>query len=193
MATNRIKEARLRRELTREELAARLGVTGTTIYRWETGRRAVTGDDFEAVAAALDCTPAELVGARQVVPVVGQVGAGAQIIPIDDHALGAELEEVPAPPGVRLPGCVAVRVTGHSMEPLIRPGWLLFYDREPRGVASECLHSICVVRIVEGPTLVKLVKPGYTPGHYNLVSFNMDIMENMPLEWAVKVHTMRQG
>lgn len=42
MTPQELKIRRDRLGLTQEELAEKLGVTGTTVYRWESGQRAIT-------------------------------------------------------------------------------------------------------------------------------------------------------
>ena len=54
------------------------------------------------------------------IPVLGIVGAGGEVRPIDDHAQGAALEEVECPPGSSAFHVVALRINGDSMHPVFR-------------------------------------------------------------------------
>lgn len=59
----RIKEWRLRRKMSQEELATAIGTTKQNIYKYETG--VVTNipmDKIEAMAAVLEVSPSELMG-----------------------------------------------------------------------------------------------------------------------------------
>lgn len=51
--TNPIREARLRKRLTQEALASRLGVTKATISGWETGRDKPDSSRLNALGEAL--------------------------------------------------------------------------------------------------------------------------------------------
>jgi transcriptional regulator with XRE-family HTH domain len=57
---NRIREWRHLRRLSQEELAERVGSTGQTIGRYESGQRQVTLKCLARLAEALDCEPADL-------------------------------------------------------------------------------------------------------------------------------------
>jgi hypothetical protein len=123
------------------------------------------------------------------VAVVGYVGAGAEVLPFDDYAKGAGFELVEAP--MRQGGdCVAVRVRGDSMYP-IKDGWLVFYSKNADGVDESCLNKLCVVKVSEGPTLVKEVLRGSKKGHFNLVSWNAPLREDVRLDWASPVIDIR--
>jgi transcriptional regulator with XRE-family HTH domain len=67
---NRLRELREAQHLTRDELGRRLGVTGTTIYRYEHGERDPAIERIEQLAAELRVEPGEffaespLAGAR---------------------------------------------------------------------------------------------------------------------------------
>lgn len=58
----RIKELRLARRLTQDELAARIGVSRQTVSNWEVSRTNVSTTDVPAIAAALGVTAAQLYG-----------------------------------------------------------------------------------------------------------------------------------
>lgn len=62
MLQHRIRQLRLTRGLTQEQLAERLGVEHPTIHRWETGKTVEWLDKVEKLAAALGCHPGELFG-----------------------------------------------------------------------------------------------------------------------------------
>lgn len=126
---------------------------------------------------------------RNKIPVVGYVGAGAEIFPIDDHAKGTGLEEIAAPAEVEGP-CVAVEIQGDSMWPL-KPGWRLVYRRDSDGVPDRAINHLCVVRERDGPTLVKELQRGSSRGLYRLVSWNAPPREDVALDWAAEVIEIR--
>jgi transcriptional regulator with XRE-family HTH domain len=208
---NNLQKIRESKKLTRERLAEIIGTTATTIYRKETGIRGLRADELEKYANALECEPYELIVSAEKlvsldaesaksVPIVGSVGAGAKIYPIDDHAKGQGLDTADCPPGMNSEKTVAVFVKGDSMEPLLSEGWLLYYDERIFGVPEEYIGCICVVKIAsadngdEGATLVKKIKRGDKVGHYHLCSINPleEPILNKSIEWSAKVKFMGQ-
>lgn len=206
---NRLAEMRKRAGLTRDELAEKVGTTATTIYRKETGMRGLKTEELATYAKALGCSVSDLVdesagaaepsgrgwrGEREVmgyplVPVVGYVGAGAEMHPFDDHAKGQGIAEVEFPGGPLKPGkTVAVQVVGDSMTPFYSEGDQLFYDERIHGVPEEWLGKICVVKVVDGPTLVKRVSKASGVGLYRLSCIRADEPDRVEMvEWSAKV------
>tara|TARA_R110002110_G_scaffold64634_2_gene178548 strand:- start:6882 stop:7484 length:603 start_codon:yes stop_codon:yes gene_type:complete len=119
------------------------------------------------------------------VPVVGYVGAGAEVYPIDDHAKGAgfDMIETNAMPG----DSVAVRIRGDSMYPF-EEGWVLVYRRERDGVPSACINQLCVCAVAhDGPVLIKRLRKGSKAKLFTLESWNAAPREDLELEWAAPV------
>lgn len=126
-------------------------------------------------------------------PVVGYVGAGEVVLPIDDYPIGQGFEHVDLPEGVFGEDIVAVRIRGDSMRPL-RNGWLIFYRRSQDGVPDECVNELCVCQVADGPCLVKEIRRGSKPGLYHLVSWThgVDILEDQRLDWAGLVLSVKR-
>jgi transcriptional regulator with XRE-family HTH domain len=189
--------------LSQASFANRVGVDQSNVSRWERG---APPDDAHIVRLAdlADQHPAAFRYGRlpgtdpealspppHIVSVVGYVGAGQEIFALDDHALGTSLEEVEAPEGVGRETMVAVRVRGESMHPL-RDGWLLFYRRDQHGVPDACLNRLCIVKLAgDGPILVKELRRGYRAGHFVLSSWNAPPLEDVRLDWAAPVLSIR--
>ena len=159
----RIRRARKDLSLTQQEFAERLQVTQPTVHRWEKGFYDPDEGALQRLSEMTDLPPAYFRYGEQAlgpgprtVNVVGYIGAGAQLNPIDDHAQGAGLEVVESPPGETL-STVAVIVRGDSMYPVYQDGDVIFYARD--GVDDEAgyLGRECVVKIVNGPTMLKRV------------------------------------
>lgn len=201
---NRLQEIRIAQGLTRDELAERVHTTGTTIYRLETGRRKLNDDWMRLLSAALQVPPEDIIAEPRLVPIVGTVGAGAEVFPIDDYPLvqperlaehvypADGMEYAEAPPTGPLRDMVALRITGDSMHP-IKEGWLVYYNNRIEGNCDQYLNELCVVKVRNGPVLVKELKRGYSIGRYNLFSHNAEIMEDRELEWCAKVQFLRPG
>ncbi len=197
----RIRALRKSLGLSQANFAGRVGVDQSNVSRWESG---APPDDAHIVRLAglagqhpaafrygrLPETDSEA-PRRNTVSVVGYVGAGQEIFALDDHALGAGLEEVEAPEGVGRDTMVAVRVRGESMHPL-RDGWLLFYRRDQHGVPEACLNRLCIVKLADdGPILVKELHRGYREGHFVLSSWNAPPIEDVRIDWAAPVLSIR--
>ncbi len=197
----RIRALRKSLGLSQAGFASRVGVDQSNVSRWESG---APPDDAHIVrlAGLAGQHPAAFRYGRlpetasaaprpHVVSVVGYVGAGQEIFALDDHALGASLEEVEAPEGVGRDTMVAVRVRGESMHPL-RDGWLLFYRRDQHGVPEACLNRLCIVKLADdGPILVKELRRGYREGHFVLSSWNAPPLDDVRVDWAAPVLSIR--
>lgn len=195
---NRIREFRKRKGWTLDELADKVGLSKSALSRIEIGPE-LGGTELKAghlprIAAALGVSEDQLLASsaddRPTVPVKGYVGAGAQVFPIDDLPANQGLREVECPRGLDPRVTVAVQVIGDSMLP-IQDQWVLFYSRGTPAAPSDVVGHLCVVKIAgDGPTLVKLVRRGYTAGRFNLISTNASPIEDVPLEWAARVRAV---
>jgi phage repressor protein C with HTH and peptisase S24 domain len=200
---NHLRKLRLAAGLTMQQLAAAVGEDNhQTIEKLEIGKNRLTAEWRERLAAPLRLDdPDELLlerdrkrrharvrlFGRRMVPVVGKVGAGAQVFPIDDYAKGAGLDEIACPPDLNPDTTVAVQVEGDSMFPL-ETGWILFYSRAQDVPPAELVGHLCIVKIAnDGPTLVKQLRRGHQRGRFNLLSSNAPLIENAVLEWAARV------
>jgi transcriptional regulator with XRE-family HTH domain len=196
---HRIKGLRKQKGLTQQEFAAKLGVTQPTVHRWEKG--AFTPDDkmldvlsdMAGVPTAVFRYGETRVG-RRMIPVGGYVGAGSEVSAIADPLGGNGAEEVEAPPDSGL-YMVAVKVRGDVMLPGYVDGDILFYGRDPGlgGVdPTACVGRDCVVKLVNGPTLVKRVAQGGARNTYLLMSFVAEPIVNVRLEWASPVRWVKR-
>jgi repressor LexA len=191
---NRLREIRLRRGMTLQQIADLCNTAFQEISKLERGERRLTADWMDRLARALRVDRDELLQARRKVPVVGDVGAG-QFIALDAYAQGAGSEDVDCPRGLDAGKTVAVRVRGDSMAPLINDGWLLFYSRDPEPDAAAVIGHTCVVRVargagLDGNTMVRQVRRGHTQGKFILLSQAGMIAEDVELEWAAPVLAM---
>lgn len=116
-------------------------------------------------------------------PILGYVGAGAEVYPIDDHAQGAALDTV----DTAMPeDAVAVVIRGESQYPL-QDGWVVVYSKRYEGVSDDCLGRLCVAKVHDGPTLLKTVSKGRTARTFDLESWNAPRREGVRLDWAAPV------
>lgn len=175
-------------------LAKEAGVKYDVVRDFKRGKTHIPrGDKLQKILNALQATE------KGRIPIIGYVGAGAKIFPIDDLPLMSsnqisELERiytncefVDAPPGVYHYGVVALRVQGDSMMPFMPEGTVVYYAQRTDGGCDDYLNQLCVVQIKDGPTLLKTLKRGHQYGRYSLMSYNADLIEDVELEWCAKI------
>ena len=185
--SKRIRYWRKQRRMTLEQLASRLGTSAGHLHKWETGKVSVNLKRLGEIADILGVSVVDLVEDLPRVPVVGRVGAGAEVESIDDYPVGAAHRSAQCPTGLDPQATVAVEVVGDSMLP-IDEGWLLFYTRNYDGVPSECIGKLCVVQLADdGKRYVKRLKQGRSTGLFNLYSTNAREIEDVSLSWAAPV------
>lgn len=148
------------------------------------------GDDtYEELAAAAGVSAAVLrgeVALARSIPVVGRVGAGAEVFAIDDHEKGGGEDDIEVPPGFDDMPAVAVRVEGESMYPAYKPGDLLVFQRDGMDDWHRYLGQDVVVKLTDGRTFVKVLKRA-TKTTATLGSHNAPDIENVRVEWAAPI------
>ena len=205
----RIKALRERAGLSMADLARALGFRGASSYqRYEDPvlftKPYVPLDMAEKLTAALagrGTPPISRVevmalagqgnaAAPRMIPVVGYVGAGAEVFAIDDHAKGGGIDEVECPWTELAPSTVAVRVRGDSMVPAYYDGDLIFYD----GTHTDYAHLLgkeCVIALADGRRFIKQLRRTAS-GTWYLHSHNSDPIMDVPIEWAAKVRVIQR-
>ena len=170
----RLRQARSKRYAQAKEAATAHGWGVSTYISHENGTRGFRFDTAQVYARAFGVDATWLmtgrnppVRGRQTVPLVGYVGAGGSIMPVDDHAQGAGIEEVEAPPDLDQ-AVVAVQVRGDSMYPAFHAGDIIYYGEHvpPDTIAGKD----CVVQFADGRMMVKTLHragDAYTFSSYN--------------------------
>lgn len=188
---NRVRELRLARDLSLDQLADMAGLTKSALSRIETGDTVMNIDHMRRLAGALAVGEEQLLASAsrgREIPVVGFVGAGAQVYPIDEDPEG--LRQVACPPHLDPAVTIAVEVRGDSMFPIVQEGWLLFYSRKHEIVPAQAVGALCVVETEDGRVLVKHVSRGPTKGRFNLISTNAPPSEDVKFLWAARVRAI---
>jgi transcriptional regulator with XRE-family HTH domain len=193
--STKIRLLRKRLDLTQPEFADRIGVSQGTVSRWEAGA-APTHQHLVAMAGmdgvSLDEFLLGAIGRRAAqgpdIPVVGYVGAGASIFPIDDESQEgfASIERPPFITGE----AIAVEVRGDSLVPVAEDGWKLIYTGEPAVIEEEVVNKLCVVALEDGRVLVKRLVRGSAPQRYHLLSTNAPMIEDAEVVWAARVRAI---
>jgi transcriptional regulator with XRE-family HTH domain len=188
---------RKRLGLTQPEFADRIGVSQGTVSRWEKGA-APSHQHLAELAKLSEMSLDEfLLGAvgrpavepGQPIPVVGYVGAGASVFPIDDENEATGFDTIERPPFIT-GDAIAVEVRGDSLIPVAEDGWKLIYTGTPELLEEDVLNRLCVVALADGRVLVKRIVRGSRPQRYHLLSTNAPMIEDAEVLWASRVRAI---
>lgn len=188
----RLRTARERAGFQDAAAAARRFSWGVSTYRsHENGQRGFRHDTAMIYARAFRVSPEWLMfgtggPGQRPVPLVGYVGAGAEVFPFDD---GGSLEDIDPPPGVG-PDAVAVRVRGDSMFPRYMDGDVLIYDSHDSLRAAD--GQECVICLPDGRRLIKTVRVE-RDGSVTLESWNAPPQRDQHPEWMATIRWIRRG
>lgn len=165
------------------EVARVSNVPQTTLYSFLTREGSSLKATTEArVAAAYATSVDEIFGAATpaLVPVMGRVGARADVYPFDD-ATGEPAYRVPVPPMLDpTVEYVAFEIEGLSMPPA-RPGWVVVFRHQAVDPAEMIGYPV-LVDLEDGRRLFKILRRGYEPGRWNLESWDgSEPIENVRL------------
>lgn len=142
------------------------------------------------IAEALEMPVDRLTGSAIMVPVLGNIGAGGEVLfstdPETELADYDAFPKVPRPPLV-VGRLMALRVTGSSMLPKYEDGDVIYVRRDHDGILPQYLNRYCAVRTADGGTYLKILAPGSAAGRYTLRSLNAPDMENVEVLWASPV------
>jgi phage repressor protein C with HTH and peptisase S24 domain len=170
------------------DAAASLGIKYPTYAAHENGSRGFGRTKAELYARKFKVSLEWLLTGKgqvsqkyQLVPVVGHVGAGHLVFPAEGNNLGM----VEAPP-IERGTLAALIVRGDSMFPLCSDGDVVFYEDNISN-PNDLIGKKVVCRILNGPTLVKVLRKGNQPGTWNLESINASTIENVILDWVRRV------
>ncbi|SOC42463.1 phage repressor protein C with HTH and peptisase S24 domain [Rhizobium subbaraonis] len=170
---------------TQMQLAEELNVSQSTVNRWlgsaepEGHRRDAINELYETLVQKQHATDE---GTE--IPVMGFIGAGAEIMP--------EFEQVP-PDGIShvivpfpLPAeMIAFEVRGDSMLPVYKDGHVIVCYREQKRPIEAFYGEDAAVRTSDGRRFIKTIMRG-NPG-INLMSWNAAPIENVSLEWIGEI------
>jgi len=183
------------KEASLRSLAIKAGISYAALVDFKRGKSHLLGD--KNLRAVMGVLRPQSVQESRTVPIVGYVGAGADVFPIDDHVKGQGIGEADIPPfdhQMNINKTVAVEVRGNSMEPLFFEGFKLFYSERVTGVAYEFVGAICIVWLYDGRCLVKKIRQGSKAGYYTLDSINPNDppIKDVAVQWSAYVECWKQ-
>lgn len=168
----RIRAVRRAYGLSQARLAEKVGVKQNTISKWESGESEPSRDQVKRVAAALGVSSNqieldEFAEQACTIPIMGQIGAGQAIEPLDSSWGIARIATPPTAP----PHAEAFLVSGPSMLPYLRDGnvvvcwnWTTDLDR--------LLSEPAVCKLADNSMWVKVISHGSRRGLWTLNSVN---------------------
>lgn len=183
---NKLKSLRDERGWTHEEAATAMGVSRSQFIKLERGERRLTVDYINRAAAAFGVRPADVIDdmAENTVPLMGYIGAGAEIMPDFEQVPPDGIEQIHVP--FPLPGeMIAFEVRGDSMLPVYKDGHLIICHREQRRPLESFYGEDAAVRTSDGRRFIKTIMRG--SNGVNLGSFNAAMIENVHLDWIGEI------
>lgn len=176
------------------DAAHAFGWNENTYRSHENGQRGLRRDVAERYAKRLRVSAGWLLTGegtmelRNVVSIMGRIGAGAEIIPDDEQIPPEGLYEIEVP--FQLPDdAIAFEITGESMWPRYDSGDVILCWRQ--GIQpAEILGWEAAVRTAEGRRYLKRVLKGSQPNTYDLESHNAPPIRGVRLEWCAAVHSV---
>ena len=144
---DRIRNLRLSKRLTQEEVGKHIGTSKQTLYKYEVGIiRNIPFDKVDALARLLDVSPVYLMGWDDeetptgngiLIPIVGSIPAGVPIEDIEDIVDSVLIPEEWTKHGDEF---FALRVSGDSMHPLFFDGDTAIIKRQAHANTGD----VCV-------------------------------------------------
>lgn len=174
-----VRTAREAKGLTQKELAKLAGCSQADIHRIESG----LVNNSKYLVKILNILHLSDTS-TEMVPVVGYVGAGSEVFPIDDHVKGDGLDHIPAPPG--MVNGIAVIVRGDSMIPKYDDGEVLFIEKTLYSI-DGLIGENCYIQLPDGRCYVKKLQYGSRPGLYTLISYNAAPIVDVAVERAYPI------
>ena len=186
----RIVAARRRRGWDPKVAAERLGVNPKTYYLHESGVRNPKRDALKEYAKTFRVPLEWLAFGRGsidgdtngTIPVLGEVGLETDIDWRGEASQVLDVEDFPLLAGN--PNIVALIGRGKSMQPVVHDGDIVLADRTEGRLPHEFLNQKAIVKVVDGPYLLKTIRSGRSPDRWNLESFNQvyETLEDQKIE-----------
>jgi repressor LexA len=119
------------------------------------------------------------------IPIVGYIGAGAEVEPEFEQVPPDGLDQIDIP--FPLPeDMVAFVVRGDSMLPVYKDGHVIVVYRDQKKSLEAFYGEEAAVRTSGGRRFIKTIMKGQD-GHVNLLSWNAQPIENVRLEWIGEI------
>ncbi|TLX12110.1 XRE family transcriptional regulator [Rhizobium sp. MHM7A] len=168
------------------QLAEHFEVSQSTVNRWLTGsepeghRRDAINEAYERL---VDEGPRADGDAWHSIPIMGFIGAGAEILPEFEQVPPEGLDQVSVP--FPLPEeMIALEVRGDSMLPVYKDGHVVVVYRDQKKPVSAFYGEDAAVKTTDGRRFLKTIMKG---SPVTLMSFNAAPIENVGLDWIGEI------
>jgi phage repressor protein C with HTH and peptisase S24 domain len=173
---------------TQEQLAAdpRLKTTQVTVSRWLAGSepRGDKRDALRQIATEAGVFPDDPKLAH-IVPIMGRIGAGAEIEPDFEQMPPDGIDQVELPFAVPA-DMIGFMVKGDSMLPKYDDGDVVVVHREQQRSTTSLIGEEAAVRTQEGRRYLKRIMPGSRRNSFYLESTNARTIE-ASIAWASEI------
>lgn len=193
----RVKRIRARAGENQTVFAHRFGVDQSTVSKWEHGTQTPEPRALDMLALLEEDASENPENTSDsgtgslftLVPVAGQIGAGAAVYDFDGEDGGKNIGFERTPRGF---GAVeALQVRGDSMYPVYRDGDLIYIEDRPAEFPLR-RNTEYVIQLADGRRLLKMIEPG-ADGRYNLVSYNAPAEPDVEIVNAQRVRYVRKA
>lgn len=178
--------------LTMKAASLKAGLNESFVRDMLQRKRVPSIDKLAKLAAVVGTTISELMAEAPLapifsVPLMGYIGAGAEIEPEFEQVPPDGLEQIQVP--FPLPAeMIAFEVRGESMLPVYKDGWTIIVYKEQRRPIEAFYGEEAAVRTSDGHRFLKTIRRG-APG-VSLHSFNAEPIENVHLEWVGEIFSI---
>lgn len=180
---------------TMKSLSLAAGLNESFVRDMLQRKRRPSVEKFSKLVSILGTTVADIMGEEgqgdtsRSVPLMGYVGAGAEVEPDFEQVPNEGLEQIPVP--FALPAeMIAFQVRGDSMLPQFRDGTVLIVYREQRRSLESFYGEEAAVRTSDGRRFIKTILRGARAGMVNLMSWNAQPIENVHLAWVGEIFSV---
>lgn len=184
---NNLKNLRLEKKWTHAEAAEAMAMSRGQFIKLERGERRLTSDYIQQAAEAFGVPAAMVIAGPETVPLVGFVGAGAELSVYGDGQ--GPFGDAPAIEGANSK-TVAVEIRGGSLGSLF-DRWLCYYDDRRDPPTYDMVGKLCIVGLEDGRVLVKQLQRGRERGFFDLWSNNEPPIQDVAVAWAAIVVAIR--
>ncbi len=158
---NMLKSLREARGWTHETAADEMKVSRSQFIKLERGERRLTADYINQAAEAFGVRPADVIDDPEdsIIPLMGYIGAGAEIMPEFEQVPPEGLDQIHVP--FPLPAeMIALEVRGDSMLPVYKEGHVIVVYKDQKKPLSAFYGEEAAVRTGDGRRFLKTIMRG---------------------------------
>lgn len=187
---DRLRKSRVAAGYESATKAAQAFGVGISTYRaHENGQNNFSPEEAARYAKKFGVSAAYLLtgdaeGRNQSIPLMGYLGAGAEVEPDFEQVPPEGLEQIELPFAVD-EDLIAFRVRGISMLPFYKPDTVIIVYREQKRPIEAFYGEEAAVRTSDGRRFIKTIMRGERG--VNLISWNAQPLENVRLEWIGEI------